>query len=121
MDNEDAFVDNVFCTAILQILEIPGILTGINIWNAQTLWSIFQWANFFCSDSSTIDLDELKYEFERNGCCDESFYGNDHHPHDEVDKRKPLANLQSKMNKHLSKKALKLAKAQKSSVSYCKM
>lgn len=75
----------------------------------------------FCSDSSTIDLDELKYEFEKNGCCDESFYGNDPHPQDEVNKRKPLANLQSKMNKHLSKKALKLAKAQKSSVSYCKM
>jgi len=91
MDDDYDFVDNVFCTAILQILKMPGVLS---------------------EDLPIVDLDEVKFDFERNGDRDETFHESFYF-YDGTIKRKPLTNLQSKMNKTLSKKAQKLAKQQK--------
>ncbi|XP_037029248.1 nanos homolog 1 [Bradysia coprophila] len=82
-----AFLDNVFCTAILRILEIPDILT----------------------DSPSIDLDEVKCDFEKNGTCDETYYDHD-------TTRAPLTDIQSRINK---KKAQKLANAQNNFCQFC--
>lgn len=81
---DDLLEDNVFCTAIMQILNIPGILDD---------------------PGPPFDLDEVRQDFDNNGeHCDE-----------ESPKRKPLVNLNLplKANKLLSKKALKIAKAQR--------
>nr|AEA03004.1 nanos protein [Rhynchosciara americana] len=126
-----AILDNVFCTAILQILEIPGIFT----------------------DSPFIDLDEVKCDFEKNGNSDEPYYGSDtirqsydelhdldstggncdetyydpdiilrncdetHYYHNTL--RQPLADLQSKFNKNLSKKAQILDDSQNNFCRFC--
>lgn len=68
-------------------------------------------------DSPILDLEEVKYDFEKNGDCDETFYEKDDHWYNGTHKRKPLATLQPKTNKYSSKKAQKLAKTQKANVS----
>lgn len=110
--DEYALVDNVFCTAILQILESSDYLTGIP--SEQTFYHSDFRSNlkfiFFLRlqraneiDSPTFDWDEVRSDFEQNGTGDETFNGTTNC----ASKRKPLANLQTKVNRRIPKKALK--------------
>lgn len=130
----DAIVDNVFCAAILKILEMPGILEG-NCSKFKSFVQSFSYECLFVEDSPS--LEDVRKHFDKNGyhSDDEEYLERkaletkrskivlddmkqfDSHDYNDEDfiKRKQFA---SKLNKNFTKKAQKLAKAQKFNVSY---